>query len=232
MMLSIIGFFVGLYVYARRVVKNDIIKRKIDRVINGTNKALRLYKETKPKTTLKTLNKLSIKGILFSLILSTISLIFTFEIKNELLKFITPIFILSALLAFSISWIQKHKETRKNLFLNINMLSLLFAPSIVYYIGGYIPILNIDINRIFKPLNYLMEDVGVFNFQLIWILMLLVVFYIGAFVVAIPIYTVIYMLILVTALFIKLIEKYIDNNILDAIFGTLTLGILLYKIFL
>lgn len=230
MILLIVGFIVGLYVFARKVVKNEPLKGQLDTIFNKTNRNLSFYKEQKPRLLLGVLLKISNKGILYSLILTFISLLFPENIEKKLIMLFGPIVILSMLLSSSISWFQHHNKTLKEYFLNLQMLGLLFSPLIFYYIGKYPINPAIDITEIFKPFNFLIDKYGIFTFQIIWILVMSTTLYFGALIIAFPIYIILYTLILTTAVIIRAIEKHIDEHIIDGIIGITVVVIAFIKI--
>lgn len=230
MTVLIVGFLIGIYWFARKTVKNEPLKSQLDNVFDKTNKKLSLYKNQKPKLLLDILLKISNKGIFYSLILLALSLLFPENIERILILLFSPIILLSMLLSFSISWIQHHKKTLKEYFLNFQMLGLLFSPLIFYYIGKYPINPTIDINDIFKPFGFLISKIGIFKFQLIWLFLVAILLYVGALIIASPIYITLYTLIITTAYCIKIIEKHIDKHILDVIVTIIALIITFMKI--
>jgi hypothetical protein len=230
MILLITGFIVALYSFARKVMKNEPLKRQLDTIFNKTNRNLSFYKEQKTRLLLDGLLKISNKGILYSLILIFISLLFSENIENKLILIFGPILIISMLLSSSISWFQHHNKTLKEYFLNIQMLGLLFSPLIFYYIGKDTINPDIDITEIFKPFNFLINKFGIFTFQIIWILVMSITLYFGALIIAFPIYIILYTLILTTVVIIRTIEKYIDEHIIDGMVGITVVVIAFIKI--
>lgn len=230
MTLLITGFIVGLYVFARKVVKNEPFKGQLDTIFNKINRNLSFYKEQKPRLLLDMLLKISNKGILYSLILTSISLLFPENIGKKWIMIFGPIVILSMLLSSSISWFQHHNKTFKEYFLNLQMLVLLFSPLIFYYIGKYPINPAIDITEIFKPFNFLIDKYGIFTFQIIWLLVISTTLYFGTLIIVFPIYIILYTLILTTAVIFRAIEKHIDEYIIDGIVGITVVVITFIKI--
>ncbi len=80
-------------------------------------------------------------------------------------------------------------------------------------------------------MHYGLININIYYFQLIWIVFIILLFYVGGFVIAIPCYLILYSLIYISAVFIRIIEKYIDQHILDALIGIITLIIIIIKTF-
>lgn len=228
----IIGIFLAIYAFARKVVKNEPLKSQLESIFNSTNNKLSLFKNQKPKLLFDRLLKLSTKGILYSFIFFAIILLLPEKPESYLTKIIAPILIISMLLNLSISWILYHKKTIKEFFLNFQMLGLLFFPLIVHFIGIYYINPTIDIKEIFAPFQSIINEIGIFYFQLIWIVIIGTFLYIGTMLIALPIYIILYTLIIIISLLIKFLEKYIDSHILDGIIGTAILIIALIKLFM
>ena len=230
--MTIIGIFLVIYAFARKVVKNEPLKSQLESIFNSTNNKLSLFKNQKPKLLFNRLLKLSTKGILFSFIFFAIILLLPEKPESYLTKLIVPVAMISMLLNLSISWILYHKKTIKKFFLNFQMLGLLFSPLIVHFVGIYFVNPSIDINEIFASFQPIINEIGIFYFQLIWIAVVGISLYIGAMLIALPIYIILYTLIIITSLLIKFLEKYIDNHILDGIVGIVALIVALIKIFM
>lgn len=228
MILTILGIIIALYTFARKVIKNEEIKNQIDQVLDKTNKNLSIYKNNKPYKILNLIYKFSIKLIAYTLIFITISYFFPEKIYSKLILFLSPIFVIAIILSFSIKWIQNHKKALKEYFFNFQMISILFAPIILHFLSNY---LNFDFKETIYPFQNIIDKINVYYFQLIWIVFVIISFYIGGFVIAIPCYLILYSLIYLSAIIIKIIEKYIDQHILDALIGILTLLIVIIKIF-
>ena len=94
--------------------------------------------------------------------------------------------------------IDKDKKTIKEFFLNFQMLGLLFSPLILHFVGIYFVNPSIDINEIFAPFQPIINEIGIFYFQLIWIAVVGISLYIGAMLIALPIYIILYTLIIIT----------------------------------
>ena len=204
----------------------------MESIFNSTNNKLSLFKNQKPKLLFNRLLKLSTKGILFSFIFFAIILLLPEKPESYLTKLIVPVAMISMLLNLSISWILYHKKTIKEFFLNFQMLGLLFSPLILHFVGIYFVNPSIDINEIFAPFQPIINEIGIFYFQLIWIAVVGISLYIGAMLIALPIYIILYTLIIITSLLIKFLEKYIDNHTLDGIVGIVALIISLIKLFM
>lgn len=225
MILTILGIFIGLYTFARKVIKNEEPKKTIDKILDKTNKKLSIYKDNKPYEILNLVYKYSIKVIAYTLIFITISYILPEKIYSKLILFLSPIFVIAIILSFSIKWIQNHKKALKEYFLNFQMICILFAPIILHFLNNY---LNFE----FKENLFLFENIiniNIYYFQLIWIVFIILLFYVGGFVIAIPCYLILYSLIYISAVIIRIIEKYIDQHILDALIGIITLIIIIIK---
>lgn len=129
MILTILGIFIGLYTFARKVIKNEEPKKTIDKILDKTNKKLSIYKDNKPYEILNLVYKYSIKVIAYTLIFITISYILPEKIYSKLILFLSPIFVIAIILSFSIKWIQNHKKALKEYFLNFQMICILLLLS-------------------------------------------------------------------------------------------------------
>ena len=231
MSLIITGFILGIYSFARKVVKNEPLKGQINSLLDTTNNKLSLFKNEKPKLLLEKLSNISKKGFLYSLILGALILLFPENIEIQLIKLLAPIFILNVILHSSISWIQNHNKTFKEFFFNFQMIGLLFSPLLFYFFDIYSQT-DMKISSIFDPFKNVIENIGLVYFQIIWLVTIIMFLYIGAIIIALPIYLILYTLIIITAYFIKTIEKYINNHILDGIVGITIILLSFYKIFI
>lgn len=180
MIISIIGFIFGLYVFARKSIKNEPLKGYTDKVFNNINNWLNTYKDKKALLVFDSLYKLSEKGLIISLGLMFIFILLPQRFSHTLILFFLPIFLLSLFLYFSISWIQEHNKTFKEYFLNFHMLLFLFSPSILYFLCK-----NADVG-ISSPvsLQLLYEHYNIFYIQFFWILLVFGITYIGVLIIA------------------------------------------------
>jgi len=230
MMLSILGFLLGIYAFARKVVKNEPLKSSLDSLFDNTNRKLSLYKNKKPWLLLENLLKLSERGTLYSFIACLIVFTFPKTIENVLFSLIAPIFLLCLVLNISISWVQKHNKTFKEFFFNFPMIGVLFSPLILYFFNLHFEF-GINLSQIFYPFHSVISNVGIVYFQIIWLIGLILILYFGALIIAFPIYLVLYTLIIITGYFIRMIEKF-NSHILDGIAGVFTVVIAFYNIFI
>jgi len=218
-----IGFIAAVYLFARKYVENEPLKKYLDVSANWVNEILNSYKNQEPKYLFERLLILSNKIIFYSLLVIFVTMLLPKDIGKMFIGIIAPIAVISMLLSFSIKWIQYHNKTLKEYFFNLPMLGVLFSPLIFYYIGKYPLDPNININDVFLPFKFIIDRIGIFYFQLLWLAGVSVFIYFGAVVIAFPIYYILYGCIILTALFIKFTEKYISKNVLDVIVGLIAL---------
>lgn len=230
MILTIIGFLIGLYAFARKVVKNEPLKGQIDSIIDTANKILSLYKDKKTQHLLDNLLKLSNNGFLYSLILCFFILQLPERFTGYLLMLIAPFLVLCSVLSLSISWINKHNKTFKEIFLNIQMIGLLFLPTIIHLLNSYLQT-NGLFSSVFYPFHYIIANWGLIYFQVFWLIGVFLIFYLGMMVIALPTYFIIYTLIFISAYIIRILEKYIDGHIMDGIVGLISVIVLFLKLF-
>ena len=230
MTLIAIGFLIGIYLFARKVVKNEPLKGQIDSIIDTTNKTLSFYKDKKPRQLFDSLLKLSNKGILYSFILCFFILLLPDKLKSYLLMLIAPILILCAILSLSISWISKHNKTFKELFLNFQMIVILFSPIIFHFLDLYLKKDGL-FSSVFYPFHYAIENFGLIYFQIFWIVGVVSTSYLGMMLIALPTYFTIYSLIFISAYIIRIVEKHIDGHIIDGIVGLIGVILLFLKLF-
>uniref|UniRef100_UPI0024E1EBE2 hypothetical protein n=1 Tax=Chryseobacterium sp. TaxID=1871047 RepID=UPI0024E1EBE2 len=129
----IIGFIAAVYLFARKYVENEPLKKYLDVSANWVNEILNSYKNQEPKHLFERLLKLSNKIIFYSLLMIFVTMLLPKDIEKMFISIIAPITVISMLLSFSIKWIQYHNKTLKEYFFNLPMLGVLFSPLIFYY---------------------------------------------------------------------------------------------------
>lgn len=223
-MLIAINVFVVLYLFARNTIKKEPYKNRLENIFGIINQYLKIYGTSRLYDNLHILLTITKKCMPYLFITIFIWSFLPQNIQNSLFLIFYPIFVIVLLLNFSIKWILFHKKTLKEICFNFPVLTLLFAPSIFYLFDKIFNISSLHTVTSFF-------DLGILKIQVIWLLIIIFVFYVGGFLIAIPIYCFIYSLIYLTMFLIKNIHKFLNENILDAIVGIIWIVISIMKAF-
>lgn len=220
-------FILALYAFARKVVINEPLKTHLDSCFEFVNKKLYVYTGTEPQIVMQTLAKVSLRTAKYSFIsLVLIMILFSDKIEGILFRLILPVLVTSFFLNLSINWIQNHKKTFKEHFLNIRAFCFLFSPSLIYFVGHVFAIE--EFNKFFDYIPWGNIKFNIVYFQVIWFAMIFIITYLGALLIALPIYIFLYTIIISFAVFIKIVSSY-NRHLLDGIAGLATLIVAFYK---
>lgn len=221
MLTSILSVVLACYIFTRGVIKNELFKSKIDNLYLKINKSLSEYKEHTMSELQDSLMKITSRYLVYIFIVIGLISFIPIDWSYSIKLFLYTLFFLNFGLAFSIKWIRNHRKFVKEHFFNISFLGLVFLPLILYYLGGNIYANFVNQIPFFKILPYALLWI-----QLSWSVIIVTIWYIGCFIIAIPLYLAICSIIYITVNLLKITEKYIDKQILDAIAGIMTVVLL------
>lgn len=200
----------ALVVCAKQFVDKDPYNGSINSIFKKTDKYLKLYSIQKMSMIFDMLLKFSYKVIIYCFIMLIPIFLLPSKIQNVLWLLVAPFFAVFILINLSISWIQYHQKTLKELLYNKGILFVLFFPLISYAFEFVFPNAKFY-SSAFEQVYNIFNQVNIFYIQLTWIILLAGIFYVGSFIIATPIYFGIFFLILITRNMIKRINKYTTN---------------------
>ncbi|PRD48525.1 hypothetical protein [Sphingobacterium haloxyli] len=226
MIIEILGVIFGFYGFTRKVLKNDPIRTHFDNFYVKINEILAKYKKRSISESTDGLLKVGTRFLVYITIAICLTLIFPKKIAEVFGIFLYPIFITLMGLVFSLKWIHQHGKSVKDNFLNLPFLSIVFLPLILHFleIQGVIKSSPIEEMFIFKIL-----PMSILYLQILWAVGIITMFYIGGFIIAVPMYLMIYSILFISSRIIVVFEKYINVHILDGIVGTGALLIVIAK---
>lgn len=229
MTIEILGAIFGFYGFTRKIIKNDPIKTHFDNFYTKINEILATYKKRSISESADGLLRVGIRYLVYITIAICLTHIFPKKVAEVFGLFLYPIFIALMGLVFSLKWIHQHGKSVKDTFLNLPFLSIVFLPLILHFLDtqGFVNSSLIESIPIYKILT-----TNIFYIQMLWAISIIAIFYIGSFIIAIPIYLMIYSILYISTRIIIVFEKYINIHILDGIMGTGAVLIAIAKIFL
>jgi hypothetical protein len=218
----VIVIITAFYSFARKHIKNEPLRGQIDLALNNFNTYLSVLKDTEPSKILDKLSKFAFKVAMYSIIAFILaSIIIPKHFKDNITVSISVLFGLSLLINISIDWHKKHKESVKKLFFNLQTILFLLLPSLVFWIDDLIK--TNYFHNLFTMLFVVIKTDNILLIQVIWTVTFALLFYVGFWIVSVPIYFTLIVLIYSFSFLIRIIERYIDVHILDALVAILFL---------
>ncbi|MCE7044211.1 hypothetical protein [Dyadobacter sp. CY312] len=229
MVSGILGVFSALFLFARKAVKNEPMKNRIENMADNLNGYLALFKDNRPSLMTMALGRFLQKIAVYSLVLAGICMV---TLPNEahatLSSFFSAIFVTCMTLYLAIQWNQNHRATIKNSYKDVALILLLLAPGMVYIFDlvfktGFS-------NIIFEKFGYTLGINGLWSIQFFWAVFTILLMYIGFWVISVPVFLFLYSIIFVFSLLIKTSYKHVDTNIADGLSAVLVVMITVMKL--
>ncbi|TPN85803.1 hypothetical protein [Aquimarina algicola] len=217
MILIILAALCGLYFYVVTMVDKQPYKDNIEKMYNYTD--IKIWEFVKQPTLRSTPNlKKYCLIVAVCCLISWYSIqLFPENLSNYLFDFIANLFGLSVLIVISVEWVQFHKRSFLAHLKNPVMLALLLFPTICYLLRFLLNENNLY-ESIMNGLHPMINNYSLFWVQLFWILIISLLIYIGFWIIALPVYFFIFLLIsLIRKGIDAFIIKYKERKYLDAL---------------
>ncbi|GGG36313.1 hypothetical protein GCM10011344_41480 [Dokdonia pacifica] len=226
---SILGAILALYALARKAIKNEPLKSKIQATLEQTNSFLRKAIDIQPTLIMLSIGKYVGQLALGSFVLIILTSFLPEIYAEKILDFFTSTLVICIYLCLAIYWKHNHIYALDEFFKNWYIRFLIILPLVVFIIDS---IFNLTIFELESKYYIFSNRIILYIiFHISWILTLFLFYYILFWLITIVFYYPILLLLFFISYGIRGVNKYMDTHILDGIVALITIVLAYLKFF-